>query len=123
MDGAAAGTEGIQMLHISVKVGEYFTIGDDAVIQFDKLSGERAGITIHAPREIPIVRGAVLEREGGRRPSCVTETAPRHVTRLPLTTGKKKALREIEETLARMGDSPETALLRQKLDYIFSSRT
>ena len=28
-------------------------------------------VTIDAPREVPILRGEVLERNGGKRPSCV----------------------------------------------------
>ena len=107
------------MLHISMKIGEYFTVGGDTVIQFDNLSGERASMTITAPREVPIVRGTVLEREGGQRPDCVVGVSPRYVRQLPWNLEKKKALLEMRETLAQMGDSPETALLRQKLDCIF----
>ena len=56
------------MLCITMKRGEYFTVGGDTVILFDQLSGERAHLTIHAPREVPIVRGEVLERQGGKPP-------------------------------------------------------
>ena len=59
------------MLCITMKRGEYFTVGSDTVVLFDQLSGERAHLTIHAPREVPIVRGEVLERNGGKRPDCV----------------------------------------------------
>ena len=50
------------------------TIGDHVVIQLDRLTAERAHMTISAPREIPILRGKVLEREGGERPGCVYDT-------------------------------------------------
>ena len=107
------------MLRISMKVGEYFTVGDDTVVQFSHLTGERAQLTINAPREVPILRGQVLERTGGQRPACVMEQSPRYVKQLPWNPAKKRALTEMRETLAQMGDSPETALLREKLDYIF----
>jgi len=51
--------------------GDYVTIGDDIVIQIDQLNNERAHLTINAPREVPVIRGEVLERNGGQRPGCV----------------------------------------------------
>lgn len=59
------------MLCITMRKGDYFTIGEDIVIQFDHLSNERVHLTINAPRDVPIVRGDVLERSGGARPGCV----------------------------------------------------
>ena len=59
------------MLCITMRRGDYITIGDDIVIQIDQLSDERAHVNINAPREIPIVRGKVLERVGGERPDCL----------------------------------------------------
>ena len=40
-------------------------------IRLDRLSDERVHLAIQAPRELPILRGNVLEREGGERPGCV----------------------------------------------------
>ena len=59
------------MLCITMRKGDYFTIGEDIVIQFDYLSSERVHLTIRAPRDVPILRGDVLERGGGKRPDCV----------------------------------------------------
>lgn len=59
------------MLCITLKSGEYFTVGGETVVVFDKLNGDRAHFTIHAPREVTILRGEVLEREGGERPACL----------------------------------------------------
>ena len=70
------GIKEIDMLCITLKRGEYFTVGGDTVVQFDKLSGDRVHLTIQAPREVPILRGEVLERTGGRRPDCVYDTRP-----------------------------------------------
>ena len=64
----------IFMLCITMRKGEYLTIGDHVVIQLDRLTAERAHMTISAPREIPILRGKGLEREGGERPGCVYDT-------------------------------------------------
>ena len=107
------------MLRISMKIGQYFTVGSDTVVQFDNLTGERVHLTINAPREVPILRGEVLERNGIPRPDCVTGASPHYIRQLQWNGGKKKALQEMRDTLARMGDSPETELLRKKLDYIF----
>ena len=107
------------MLRISMKIGQYFTVGDNTVVQYDNLTGERVHLTINAPREVPILRGEVLERSGQPRPACVTEKSPHYVRQLQWNGAKKKALLEMRETLSQMGDTPETRLLRQKLDYIF----
>lgn len=107
------------MLCISMKAGEYFTVGSDTVIQFDRLNGERVRLTINAPKEIPILRGEVLERNGGKRPDCVLGTSPRYVRQLPWNHAKKQALADLRQTLEQMDDSPEVRTLREKLDYIF----
>lgn len=111
------------MLRISMKIGQYFTVGDNTVVQYDNLTGERVHLTINAPREVPILRGEVLERSGQPRPACVTEKSPHYVRQLQWNGAKKKALLEMRETLSQMGDTPETRLLRQKLDYIFPNTT
>ena len=107
------------MLCISMKPGDYFTVGDSTVIQFDRLQGERVCLLIHAPREVPILRGEVLERNGGQKPSCVQEKNARYVRQSPWNRKKRLALQELRETLERMDGSPEAQLLREKLDVIF----
>lgn len=107
------------MLRISIKPGEYFTVGGDTVVQFDRLRGDRAHLIITAPREVPILRGAVLEREGGQRPDCVVETPERMIRQLPWDGTKKAALRDLKVALAQMGGGPEVQTVREKLDCIF----
>lgn len=107
------------MLRITLKPGEYFTVGGNVVVQFDRLGGERAHLNITAPREVPILRGAVLEREGGKRPDCLTDTPERFVRQLPWNHAKKEALRELRETLAGMEESPAVRAMRERLDRIF----
>ena len=91
------------MLCISMKAGDYFTVGGSTVIQFNRLQGDRVHLVVNAPREVPVLRGEVLERGGGQRLACVFE----------------RALLEIGQTLDRMGDSPEVRTLREKLACIF----
>ena len=61
------------MLKLSLTPGEYLTIGDNVVVQLCRSEGGRAYLAVAAPREIPIVRGAVLEREGGQKTACLTD--------------------------------------------------
>lgn len=110
------------MLCISMQAGDYFTVGSDTVIQLDRLRGEQVHLTINAPREVPILRGEVLERNGGQRPACVMDKSPRHTRQLPWNPAKKAALEEIRATLAGMEDSPEVRLLRKRLDFIFPTQ-
>lgn len=107
------------MLCITMTPGGYFTVGNDTVIQFDRLSGERAHLIINAPREVPILRGEVLERQGGKRPACVKDVSPHYVHQLPWDHQKKQALAELRQALDAMGPTPEAQVLREKLDLIF----
>ncbi|MCI8537679.1 MAG: carbon storage regulator [Oscillospiraceae bacterium] len=107
------------MLCISLLPGGYFTVGGDTVIQFDRLSGERVHLTVNAPREVSILRGEVLERQGGRRPDCVMDVSPRYVRQLPWNHAKKAALAELRQILDGMDKSPEVQSLREKLELIF----
>ena len=61
------------MLCLNLNVGEYLTIGEDVVVQLDRITGDRCKLVVEAPREVPILRGEVLERNGGKRPDCVFE--------------------------------------------------
>lgn len=105
------------MLCISMKPGDYFTVGGSTVIQLDRLTGDRAHLTVNAPREVPILRGAVLERSGGTRPGCVFTPPSRPARQLP--PAKREALADLRRTLEGMDGSPEVLLLREKLDLLF----
>ena len=61
------------MLRLTLTPGDYFTINGNIVVQLHRLEGERSLIAVEAPKEMRIVRGAVLEREGGQRPLCLTD--------------------------------------------------
>ena len=65
------------MLKLSLTPGEYLTIGEDIVVQVYRSEGGRSYLAVDAPREIPIVRGAVREREGGLRPARLAQVPPK----------------------------------------------
>nr|WP_325186632.1 carbon storage regulator [uncultured Oscillibacter sp.] len=64
------------MLSLSLPQGEHMTIAESVVVQADRISGERCKLMVQAPREVPILRGEVLERQGGQPPGCVVRTDP-----------------------------------------------
>ena len=73
------------MLKLSLTSGEYIAIGDDVIVQLCRCEGGRAYVAVSAPREIPVVRGAVLEREGGQRPEGLASAPQKgHKSDLPL---------------------------------------
>ena len=57
------------MLLLQLKDGEYLTIGEDIVIQVFTPSTIR--VAVKAPREMAVLRGEVLERNGEERPACL----------------------------------------------------
>ena len=59
------------MLTLQLKDGEYLTIGEDIVIQVFTNSTIR--VAVQAPREMTVLRGEVLERNGEDRPACVVD--------------------------------------------------
>lgn len=54
------------MLSLNLKSGEYLTIGENIAVQIFEQSGSSFRVSIKAPREIRILRGAVHERAGER---------------------------------------------------------
>lgn len=107
------------MLCITMKPGEYFIVGGSTVVQLDRLVGDRVHLAVTAPKEVPILRGAVWEQSGGQRPACVFDVPPRPVRQLPWNGAKKQALAELRQALERMDGSPDVQFLREKLTCIF----
>jgi len=76
------------MLSLTLSPGDYVTIGDNVILQFDCNLGERCKLAFQAPRDVAIVRGEVLERGGARRPDCVFDKPqPRASARKKKTGG------------------------------------
>ena len=114
------------MLKLTLLPEEYLTINDNIVVQLLRTAGGRADLAVGAPREIPVVRGSVLERNGGERPAC-----------LPPASGKKvrgyrdqifrwnddreravRAMKQVFDRLEETGAGEEAAVLRKQLDRI-----
>ena len=115
------------MLCITMRRGEYFTVDGDTVILVDQLSGERAHLTIHAPRDVAIVRGAVLERNGNPPPACLAELSARKRAKyrpeavFRWNSEREKAVRRMEqvaERLEKSGSMEEAEILRAQLAQI-----
>ena len=47
------------MLKLTLLPDEYLTVNGDIVVQLLRVAGGRADVAVEAPREMPIVRGAV----------------------------------------------------------------
>ena len=54
------------MLFLQLKDGEYLTIGDDIVVQV--FTNSTIKVSVQAPKDMTILRGEVLERNGEERP-------------------------------------------------------
>ena len=108
------------MLCLNLTPGEYMTIGDSVVVQLDRISGDRCKLMIDAPREIPVLRGEVLERTGGERPSCVVEGPRWHRREIPWNRSKAQALAAMRMLLGEMDGRDSTVqALRRQLDHMF----
>ena len=108
------------MLSLQLRTGDYMTIGEDVVVQLSDISGDRCKLVIKAPREIPIIRGELLERGGGERPECVLEMPRRHKQGLAWNRNKSQALNAMRFLLNRMDSGNEDVrTLRRQLDFLF----
>lgn len=108
------------MLSLSLTQGEYMTIGESVVVQVDRISGDRCKLMVQAPREVPILRGEVLERQGGQRPGCVVRTDPWRKPELRWDRSKAQALAAMRKTLSQMdGRDSSVQSLRRELEHMF----
>ena len=121
------------MLSLNVKDGEYITIGDDVVVQAFRF-GTQTQVLVDAPREKVILRGKVRERTGDHKPDSLingTRKQPRPSDRRHAEIWQEKqarrqenresaqaALSEINAMLAALGDTPESAWLRERMERI-----
>lgn len=108
------------MLCLNLTPGEYMTIGGSVVVQVDRISGDRCKLMIEAPREMAILRGEVLEREGGERPACVVEGPRWHRREIPWNRSKAQALAAMRALLSQMdGRDSSVQALRRQLNHMF----
>lgn len=85
------------MLSLQLKSGEYITIGDDIVVQVFQESGSIFRVSVDAPRELPILRGEVLERTENR-PEGVHNEPPK---RRKSPSEKARNARQMEKLAKR----------------------
>jgi len=108
------------MLCLSLLPGEYVTIGKDVVLQYDRTVGERCRMVVNAPKEVPILRGKVLERGGGERPDCVFDTPRWYRREVPWDRSKAQALKAMRKLLSEMdGRDGDVQALRRQLNHMF----
>ena len=108
------------MLCLNLNQGEYMTIGQDVVVQLDRISGDRCKLMVQAPREVPVLRGEVLERRGGERPACVVDAPRWHRQELLWNRSKAQALAAMRTLLGEMDDADSRVqALRRQLNHIF----
>ena len=114
------------MLSLQLKSGDYLTIGDEIAVQIFQQPGGAFSVSVKAPREIPILRGKVLERSGDDRPDCLRDRAPKRPSvrarnaRNMAAFAKRKeqetaAVQEMRSILARMDSMAEAGALRQEI--------
>ena len=87
------------MLTLRLDSGDYFKIGEDVTVQIFRDSGGKFIVSIDAPREIPIVRGAVLERDGMQKPEHLLAKKPKS------PSDRIHAAKQLEKHLARKAEA------------------
>ena len=114
------------MLKLTLLPDEYLMVGENIVVQLLRVSGGRADVAIEAPRTVPVVRGAVLERQGGKRPAC-REPPPKKKARyyrdqvFRWNDDRERAVRSMKQVFERLeqsGAGEEAKILRTQLDRI-----
>lgn len=121
------------MLSLQMKSGDYVTIGNQVVVQVFKESGPQFRISIKAPKEISIVRGKVLERDGEQRPEGLLDRKPKrspsdkqhYAQYLQKVKKRQDAYRSGQEICAgvlhQLGeilDNPKHTLRRRELELV-----
>lgn len=114
------------MLKLTLFPDEYFTIDEKIIIQLQRIAGGRVILAVEAPREMPVLRGTLLEQQGGKRPDCLTPPRERkkHGMRdliFPWNDDRERAVRTMNKVFSELeekGLSQETQVLRKQLDRI-----
>lgn len=108
------------MLCLTLTPGEYLTIGEDVVVQLERMTGDRCKLVIQAPKGLSVLRGRVLERTGGQRPSCVFDAPRWHRQEIPWNRSKAQALSAMRKLLGEMdGEDCNVQTLRRQLNHMF----
>ena len=119
------------MLSLQLKSGDYLTIGEDIAVQIFQQSGGAFSVSVKAPREVPILRGKVLERNGDDRPGGLRERAPKRPSvrarnaRNMESFAKRRereaaAVQEMRTILERMDGLAEAGAMRGEIEALRS---
>lgn len=84
------------MLSLRLKSGEYLAIGENIAVQIFKQTGDSFEVAVKAPREIPVLRGEVFERNS-QRPEGLREYRQKSPSQLNSTAKRLAALAKQEE--------------------------
>jgi len=107
------------MLCLSLRTGEYLTIGDNIILQLDRMSGDKCKFVIKAPKEVSILRGSVLERTESR-PDCIVVKPQWRRKDIILDRSRAQALTAMRKLLCQMDGTDENVKrLRKQLNHIF----
>lgn len=109
------------MLILVLAPGEYITIGEDIVVQYNCIKNDNVRLSVSAPRELPILRSEVRERQGKKAPDCVLDNRPFYRRDLPWNQNKAQALHNIRQRLNEMEQNEDTRYLKTQLEQIFPS--
>lgn len=114
------------MLAMHLRPEEYFTINGNIVVQMTRITGGRCCLAIDASRDIPIVRGKVLERTRGERPACLDRPVQHREHRRNAlfcwTDEREQAMRSLERLADRLeadGASEQADVLRAQLHRVW----
>lgn len=108
------------MLCLSLKPGEYLTIGENVHLQYDCTSGDRCKLLVDAPREVRVMRGTLLERGGESRPSGLSDRPRSHRSGVSWDRSKAQALAAMRKLLWEMdGRDDDVKTLRRQLNHMF----
>ena len=114
------------MLKLTLLPDEYLTINGDIVVQLKRVAGGRADVAVDAPREMPVVRGTLLERQGGERPACLAPPARKKGRTyrdqiFRWNDDRERAVRVMKRVIDRLeenGAGDEAGILRTQLDRL-----
>lgn len=114
------------MLKLTLRPEEYLTINGTIVVQLMRVAGGHADLAIHAGRSVPIVRGEVLERQGGERPACLAPPPKKKARSVRdqyfrWNDDRERAVRAMKQVMDRLernGSGEEAKILRTQLDRI-----
>lgn len=114
------------MLKLTLLPDEYVVVNDNIVVQLMRVAGGRADLAVEAPREVPIVRGTLLERQGGERPACLGAPPKRKGKHyrdqvFRWNDDRERAVRAMKQAFDRLeqnGAADEAKVLRTQLDRI-----